>query len=326
MCYAEDSFETTPANDHRKRKNLFEKLGDGACSLKHYSKGVEYYEKMLREAELNGETGKELIPCYISLAQTYKDLGEYKVALQYFQKEYNLNKDNVKESVITCFNIADVLETAGHSIEDVSNIYLKARKKCQLNNASDLEAKIVKRYADFLKNKNKIQEAIELERELIDLNYVSLDEGDDSDENNTPNVGEDIDIDDITDVSDEEVVPQRSARVRCMMVKKNKKGETQLHTACIKGNVNVVKKLLEQGHPINARDNCGWLPIHEACNYGHLEIVKMLVEHKADFNDRGGRECLGIFKISILILLSFKCALFSHMSRRMRNVFDTLAC
>lgn len=296
MCYAEDSLETTPANDHKKRKNIFEKLGDGACLLKHYAKGVEYYKKMLDEAELSGETGNELIPCYISLAQTYKDMGEYKMALQYFQKEYDLNKGNVEESVATLFNIADLMNAAGDTIENITNTYLQIRNKCQMNGAVHLEGKTVKRHADFFRSKNKIKEAIKLERELIDLHYVSSDEDDSEEEANTPNIGEELDIEDITDVSDdgERAAPQRSVRARGMMRKRNLKGETQLHTACIKGDVDAVKKLLEQGHPVNVRDYCGWLPIHEACICGHLEIVKMLVEHKADFNDRGGKDCLGI--------------------------------
>lgn len=26
---------------------------------------------------------------------------------------------------------------------------------------------------------------------------------------------------------------------------------------------------LDQGHPVNPRDYCGWTPLHEACNHGH---------------------------------------------------------
>lgn len=322
MCYTEDSLETTARGDHKKRKMLYERLGDGACLLKHYSKAIKYYQKMLREAELNGDMDKQLSPCYISLAQTYKDHGEFNMALQYFQKEYNINKDNIEECVPTLFNIADVMEAAGNSIEEVNSIYLQTRKKCQLKGAKNLECKTIKRHADFLRSKNKTQEAIQLERELTDLNYVpSDDDSDENEENDTPNIGEELDIGDITDVSDEnetaeEVSPQRARRLRNMIVKKNAKGETQLHTACINGNISLVKKLLEQGHPVDVRDHCGWLPIHEACINGHLEIVKVLVEHKADFNDRGGKQCLGKASInntmSILTITSSSswCLLF----------------
>ena len=49
-----------------------------------------------------------------------------------------------------------------------------------------------------------------------------------------------------------------------------------------------------QGHTINPRDNCGWLPLHEASNYGYTDIVAYLLDHGARMNDRGGDGCGGI--------------------------------
>lgn len=297
MCYTEDSLEITPATDHEQRKKLYEKLGDGACLLKRYSKAIEYYKKMLEEAELNGNTGKELVPCYISLAQTYKDNGEYDMAIKFFRKEFNVNKGDVKESVETLLNIAEVMELAGYEIEEINNIYAQIRQKCQLCEAKRFENKTIKRHADFLRCKNKLEDANKLESELSD--YTTSDEEDtDTDSANVVDIGEELNLSDITDVSDDEKesvcsTPQKTTRSRTMKLTKNLKGETQLHIACIKGNVGLVKSLLEQGHPVNVRDNCGWLPIHEACSYGNLEIVKMLVKYKADINDRGGKLCFG---------------------------------
>lgn len=82
-------------------------------------------------------------------------------------------------------------------------------------------------------------------------------------------------------------------RSKTFAIKKNQKGETQLHTACINGKLPVVKHLLDQGHPVNVRDNGGWLPIHEACNYGFYDIVKLLLDKGAAINDRGGSVCNG---------------------------------
>lgn len=79
-----------------------------------------------------------------------------------------------------------------------------------------------------------------------------------------------------------------------MIVKRNKKGESQLHTACISGNSALVQHLLDQGHPVNTRDHCGWLPLHEASNHGHLEIVQLLIQAGALVNDRGGTSCDGV--------------------------------
>lgn len=104
----------------------------------------------------------------------------------------------------------------------------------------------------------------------------------------------------ITDLSDNSDNEQDLGKVRAtrkrskgLVIKKNNKGETQLHTACIGGKMEVVKHLLDQGHPVNIRDNAGWLPIHEACIHGHIKIVKMLLEKGAFINDRGGTQCGG---------------------------------
>ncbi|CAG9793728.1 unnamed protein product [Diatraea saccharalis] len=72
------------------------------------------------------------------------------------------------------------------------------------------------------------------------------------------------------------------------------KGETQLHVACISGNKLLVERLLAKGHPVNIRDNAGWMPLHEACIHGHVEIANILINNGANINDRGGSNCDGI--------------------------------
>ena len=58
--------------------------------------------------------------------------------------------------------------------------------------------------------------------------------------------------------------------------KKNKKGETGLQTAVIKGDETTVRQLLEAGACPNTRDYAGWTPLHEArCR---PELVEMLLE------------------------------------------------
>lgn len=101
------------------------------------------------------------------------------------------------------------------------------------------------------------------------------------------------DISDDSDIETSKELRSTRKRTKGFVVKKNNKGETQLHTACINGNASLVKHLIEQGHTINVRDNCGWLPIHEACICGHIEIVQMLIDKGAAINDRGGTLCNG---------------------------------
>merc|ERR1719341_2360901 len=58
--------------------------------------------------------------------------------------------------------------------------------------------------------------------------------------------------------------------------KKNKKGETALQAAVIKGDETTVRQLLEAGACPNTRDFAGWTPLHEA--RGRPELVEMLLE------------------------------------------------
>ncbi|XP_040057061.2 BRCA1-associated RING domain protein 1 [Gasterosteus aculeatus] len=70
-------------------------------------------------------------------------------------------------------------------------------------------------------------------------------------------------------------------------MKKNHKGETPLHLAAIKGDVEAVNTLLDQGADPNLKDNAGWTPLHEACNLGHLLVVELLVSRGALLNTPG---------------------------------------
>lgn len=120
---------------------------------------------------------------------------------------------------------------------------------------------------------------------------------------NTPELGDDVCLDDLTDTdtSDldetEKPRPHRMTRgTRCLIIKRNNKGETQLHQACIAGNVELVQRLLDQGHVVNVRDHAGWIPLHEACNHGFRNIVEILLDRGAlaVINDKGGTSCDGI--------------------------------
>ncbi|KAM9710706.1 BRCA1-associated RING domain protein 1 [Menidia menidia] len=71
------------------------------------------------------------------------------------------------------------------------------------------------------------------------------------------------------------------------VMKRNHKGETPLHLAAIKGDVEAVRELLDQGADPNLKDNAGWTPLHEACNLGHLAVVEELVSEGALLNTPG---------------------------------------
>ncbi|XP_057292122.1 golgin subfamily A member 4-like [Hydractinia symbiolongicarpus] len=68
---------------------------------------------------------------------------------------------------------------------------------------------------------------------------------------------------------------------------KNKSGETQLHIAATKGDLEATKNLIRQGADVNCRDNADWTPLHEACNHGHYKVAKVLLRSGAHVNVAG---------------------------------------
>ncbi|XP_066250024.1 tonsoku-like protein [Euwallacea similis] len=308
MCKIED--EIIVCNEQKQLKVLYEKMGDGACNLKNFSKAIEYYKKMLDAAERTGVSDKELGECYYSLGETYKDNGDYKEAELYFEKEYDLCKNNIKESLNTMCKIADLKEMAKDEAEQIKAIYERGLTYCRKKQNLKEEKYVAKRYVEFLRRSFGHKEAFKIERHLQRLNEQLEEEEEaessssecESEDSTKVPIGEDIVLSEITDISEESDndVPEKGAQMTRrrkqsnIKFKKNLNGEWPLHVACIKGNLKMVKYWLDVDHPVNVRDNAGWLPLHEAAVHGHLDIVRLLLDQKASINDRGGSECNGI--------------------------------
>ena len=60
--------------------------------------------------------------------------------------------------------------------------------------------------------------------------------------------------------------------------KKNKNGETPLHVACRKGQLETVVKLLDDGANPNTQDHAGWTPLHEVVTAARLDIATKLLQ------------------------------------------------
>jgi outer membrane protein assembly factor BamB len=58
----------------------------------------------------------------------------------------------------------------------------------------------------------------------------------------------------------------------------------QLHEAARKGDVNLVKSLLDRGADVNAKARYDVTPLMAACDRGNIELVKLLIERGADVN------------------------------------------
>ncbi len=67
---------------------------------------------------------------------------------------------------------------------------------------------------------------------------------------------------------------------------KDNSGRTVLHFAAMSGDLDTVKWLVEKGADLQAKDNEGLTVLHWAANYGRLDTIKWLVEKGADVNAR----------------------------------------
>lgn len=266
--------------------------------------------KTLEAAELNGECAVKMIPIYVSLYQTYIDNKDYKEALEYMKKEYELVKDDSKESASTLLSISNILDLSGADFWEVETYFKKSLEEVRKVGDLTIESSIMKKYVKFCQKRNMTTIADMLEQEAIgkgiDLNHVESSEDFECSED-ILGLDNDVELDLIlsTDAesSSDERLPKstdknrKSTRQKKQAVKKNAKGETKLHEAAINGNYHLAKLLLDQGHTVNVRDHAGWLPLHEAANHGYRDIVELLLDHGASINDKGGASCEGITPI-----------------------------
>uniref|UniRef100_A0A2H8TJ11 Tonsoku-like protein n=1 Tax=Melanaphis sacchari TaxID=742174 RepID=A0A2H8TJ11_9HEMI len=293
MCQVENSLLLASQIDYEQRRQLNEKLGDACVALKKYSKAIMYYEKMLENSELCGMTDKSLIPCYVSLAQTYKDNKQYYQALEYFYKELNLYSENSIEACKTLLNIADVMESQYDPFDKIWSIYERAKHIAKKNNDGYLQLAAVKGMKCLAEDRNQSEFINELKNELNSLLKYETDSVEE--EYDVPDIWDDISLKDLSDIDEDEDDKKRKRHKQTTIPeKKNEKGETPIIPACAKGNVKLVLGLLKQGHSVNAGDALGWTALHEASNYGHVDIVNVLLDHGADINNRGGPCCEGI--------------------------------
>lgn len=310
LCKYEDELITTDSLDYVKRKELFEKLGDATCKVKNYEKAIDFYKKTLEAAELNGDMGKRLIPIYVSLYQTFIDMKDYESALKFLHMEYDLIKDIPKEACTTLLSIANLLHLAKRDFWEIDDAYRRALVEARLCDDFSLERVVMKKLTSVCREFNMTSLAEMLVLEAAEK-HIDLTSNDDNEEEEIE-FSEEIDLNDVIVVDSElstdaessdgndsihiQNVPSSGRRKKSLAIKKNAKGETRLHEACINGNYQLVKMLIEQGHAINVRDNAGWLPLHEASNHGHRDVVELLLDNGAQsmINDKGGTNCDGI--------------------------------
>ncbi|EFB14986.1 hypothetical protein PANDA_005463, partial [Ailuropoda melanoleuca] len=66
--------------------------------------------------------------------------------------------------------------------------------------------------------------------------------------------------------------------------KRNARGESRLHLAARRGNLSLVKALIDSGADVNLKDNAGWTPLHEASSEGFDDIIVELLKAGTNVN------------------------------------------
>ncbi|XP_076171863.1 tonsoku-like protein isoform X2 [Ptiloglossa arizonensis] len=275
---------------------LYEALGDAAVAARCLERAIEYYRKMLECAE---EIKSDRIgAALLSLAQTLKDVRRYNEALDFAYRELELCTDS-REICRSALFLADLLIATKATDDKIQEIYKLAWNNAKTCANVHLETSVLKEQLNYLIDSGKADE-IKMLQEKLDMLEKLSNSSDSEDELEEINIGANICLEDLSDVETEMRAKENNkkgrtrTRKKSVTIKKNEKGETQLHIACISGNVEDVEKLLTNGHPMNIKDNFGWTPLHEAANHGHVEIAKLLLQHGANVNDVGSIMCQGV--------------------------------
>ena len=295
ICRAEESLDVE--TDTEARQALYEKLGDATVVVRAYDKAIEYYREMLSCAEKE-DSSEQIGAALVSLVQTFRDAGRFEEAIPFARRELQLCTE-ASEICRSALNLADLLDSVQSPKSSVMEIYNLALNTARNSENRALEASILKEVIVYLEDIGESNEAEKARKKLNLIPDASQDSASETESENT-NIGADICLEDLSDVEiemkeKEDTAPRTSHRAkRGLVVKRNEKGETKLHVACIHGNIEEVSKLLDAGHPTNVRDHCGWTPLHEVANHGHVEIAKLLIKAGAHVNDPGGSKCGGV--------------------------------
>ncbi|XP_074516688.1 tonsoku-like protein [Sebastes fasciatus] len=279
-----------------------EQLGDLYCKFGCYNKALDAYQAQLKGAEALGKPARELAVIHVSLAATYTDLRQHSKAVEHYRQELALRQGNSTEGCSTWLNIAAAQEESGCALEDMDSSYSAASNCAQTSGQTRLQKRVLRLWLAS-QRRHGSSEADDTEARLQELCAAegwspdgSDGEEDEEEEMDNSEPLDDSDVvlsesDDDLEGYDKMVSGRRNAG---RWKKRNEKGETSLHRACIDGNLKQIQYLVEQGHPVNPRDYCGWTPLHEACNHGHYDIVAVLLDRGANINDPGGPLCEGV--------------------------------
>lgn len=309
ICNLREKLNCVSELETPERQKLCKKIGKTLCSLNLYSKGIKYFLELLELTQNTQLCKNDLIKCYKYLCEALTNDKQYNKALFYWNLEVEVRLKSAPERACkTYFRIAKLLELNGSDYEEIYFAYNKAKSNAFEFKNYKIYKKTLKHLVALGKKFNKLDVVDEFTKELECLketltnDFCQSESDSDNDsflstsDSNDGNSSEDLkDLLQQSEAEDEEFDrPKQRCKRKKFSIKRNEKGETDLHVAAIKGNIRKVKTLIDKGHPVNIRDTAGWTPLHEACNHGFVDIVNTLLDFGADINDKGGPCCDGI--------------------------------
>ncbi|NXY90014.1 TONSL protein, partial [Alcedo cyanopectus] len=329
----QEALEEAVASDPAAAVALCEQLGDTFSKRGDFARAIGYYQRQLSLAQALGRPPKELAVIHVSLATTFGDLRDHQRALHHYQQELALHQGDALEEGKTWLNVALAMEGAGESPHARQSCLRTALQRAQEAGDTRLQRQILRHLHALQLHVGDAEAAASTKAELEGLGGPrggSEEEEEEEEEENSEAQEEESELE--LSESGEGVLEEvlgwwgvdRISLRGCLphfgrwcfaeaeeelegysksvpgrrrvnkWNRRNERGETPLHRACIEGDLRRARLLLTQGHPLNTRDYCGWTPLHEACNHGHLELVRLLLDRGAALDDPGGAGCEGI--------------------------------
>ena len=239
LCRSEDQLLTE--TELASKEKLYETMGDAAVAVRSLDKAENYYRQMLSCAE--ERNSPQLGAALTSLLQTLRDAGKYQEAVPYARRELELCQD-AKESCNSALYLASLLIDADATHQEIRQMFDRALASARECNDLGLERSVARDLLEYLRKMDDVdlKEIEALSEKLEALPESVPDTESEGEETETADIGADICLDDLSDletgVAEERprnVVTKHAMRKPRCVVKKNEKGETQLHVACIKG-------------------------------------------------------------------------------------------